>query len=506
MQLSPSDWFNFNGDFKIIFEGDKSVSNLSDNEYIGTDTATMSTGLIFKNIPGHGLVEVKKNNNWNIPIGITTKFQLLTEIRFKSDWYSAICFVSYYLIGIKSPYIRVGTDYYKVITKTDRYGVEQTSLKLWSKGEILQDHGKGMYSLIPKYDDFTIEPNNKQHLPAIGNNYNLYAKFPHVSFNGEVTESDIPVTMNLIKHVFGSSPEEVELGLRYFKVLYEYPRQMLPILSLVSVERETGKTTFINWVSMLFGANSVLISPEDVSKNHNSLYANKNIIMVDETVIEKSASVEKVKSLATAKQISVDPKFVQQYQIPFFGKIILCTNKEKDFMRIDNEEIRFWVRKVNPIKGKKNAKIEEQLKDEIPKFLKYLEQQPAINFDNGSRMIFTADEIQTNALQVVKAESKSSLGKELEEYIFQHCMTNQITKFGATAIEIKNKWFSHNNNINVSYIRKVLKEELKINQSEKQMRYDSFGIISLNPLDKANGFPFLFEIEGIKIDKDEAPY
>ena len=104
------------------------------------------------------------------------------------------------------------------------------------------------------------------------------------------------------------------------------------------------------------------------------------------------------------------------------------------------------------------------------------------------------------------AESKSSLGKELEEYIFQHCMTNQITKFGATAIEIKNKWFSHNNNINVSYIRKVLKEELKINQSEKQMRYDSFGIISLNHLDKANGFPFLFEIEGIKIDKDEAPY
>ena len=43
-------------------------------------------------------------------------------------------------------------------------------------------------------------------------------------------------------------------------------------------------------------------------------------------------------------------------------------------MRIDDEEIRFWIRKINPIKGDKNTNIENDLFNEIPKFLKYLEQ------------------------------------------------------------------------------------------------------------------------------------
>ena len=35
------------------------------------------------------------------------------------------------------------------------------------------------------------------------------------------------------------------------KILYEHPTQILPILSLVSNERGTGKTTFLNWQSIL---------------------------------------------------------------------------------------------------------------------------------------------------------------------------------------------------------------------------------------------------------------
>ncbi len=109
MNLDPISWYNINGVFKDIFEGDTSVSSLTDTEYKGTDTSDMSTGLIFRNIQQTnttaGYVEVFKNNKWKIPLGVTNKFSLLTAIKFKGDWSAAVSYVSYYLMGNKSPYI-----------------------------------------------------------------------------------------------------------------------------------------------------------------------------------------------------------------------------------------------------------------------------------------------------------------------------------------------------------------------------------------------------------------
>jgi phage/plasmid-associated DNA primase len=272
------------------------------------------------------------------------------------------------------------------------------------------------------------------------------------------------------------------------KLLYEYPCQILPVLSLVSTERETGKTTFLNYIQMLFGENSTLINPSDLTSSFNDAYATKNIIMIDETVIEKQNVVEKLKSLATAKTISVSQKFVQHYSVPFFGKIIVCTNKETDFMRIDDEEIRFWIRKINPIVGKKNTNIENDLFNEIPKFLKYLEQLPEIDFSN-SRMVFTQEEIQTNSLELIKNESRNGLRKEIEMYIEDFFNNNDVNEFEATAKDIKERWFSTNNQIPMSYILKVLKNEMKMTPQANKY-YFLFN--SNNYLEKKKGTPFLF--------------
>jgi phage/plasmid-associated DNA primase len=271
------------------------------------------------------------------------------------------------------------------------------------------------------------------------------------------------------------------------KLLYEYPCQILPVLSLVSTERETGKTTFLNYIQMLFGENSTLINPSDLMSSFNDAYATKNIIMIDETVIEKQHVVEKLKSLATAKTISVSQKFVQHYSVPFFGKIIVCTNKETDFMRIDDEEIRFWIRKINPIVGKKNTNIENDLFNEIPKFLKYLEQLPDIDFSN-SRMVFTQEEIQTDSLELIKKESKNGLRKELEIYIEDFFNNNDVNEFEATAKDIKERWFDKERE-KMSYILKVLKNEMKMTPQPNKYY---FPFNSNNYLEKKKGTPFLF--------------
>ena len=471
--FTPVDWFNFYGSFEDIFSQLKSFNMKSPTEACLLNPATPTAGDLnhptFILTP-HGLVDVVKENAYDLAVGaVVSKFMILAAVKFKSNTQAAASYIQFDLMKSEIPYMRVGTDYFKLTPKTDRYGGRQYALKGWNKETITDDHSKNLLQLINKYDDFTILPNNKEFIPVQDGCYNLYSRFAHQPCTTPtVTTADIPVTFGMLKHIFG---DQLETGLKYMKVLYEHPRQILPVLALVSDERDTGKTTFLNWISMLFGNNSVIISPEDLSSHFNSGYATHNIIMIDETVIEKSATGEKLKSLATAKTISVSQKFVQAYSVPFFGKIIFCTNKVKDFMRIDKQEIRFWVRRIGTITGDKNTAIEEDLFKEIPAFLKYLCDMPPIDFTK-SRMVFTVAEIDTDDLQAVKRESKSALHKELEMLIDVFFNNNpDLKQFHASAFNIKEKWFAHNNQISIHYISKVLKEEIGMTASPP--RYDT---------------------------------
>lgn len=224
---------------------------------------------------------------------------------------------------------------------------------------------------------------------------------------------------------------------------------------------------------MIFGDNYVQIGPEDLGKAFNSHYASKNIIAIDETLIEKTAAGEKLKSLATAKSITVDHKFVANYMLPFFAKIILCTNKVLDFMRIDDEEIRFWVRRIPHI-TKKNTGMEEQLAQEIPMFLRYLRDSVPMPDFSQSRMVFTSNQLDNSWLKAVKEESRSGLYKELHEKM-EHWFLNHPSceSLFVTPQDIKNEFFVRDNNISVSYIKKVLRDEFKLPPGKVQ-RYRGF--------------------------------
>lgn len=466
------DWFNYFGSFISIFDGMKNVNIISETEisFFNDENIRNPT---FKLLDKS--VKILKDNPFDIATGLEiSKFMLLTACKFKGDSFAAMSHVNFFLMKNEIPYIRVGGDYYKIIEKIDRYGGKNRLLKVWKKDEIKEDHTKALLKMIYKYDDFTIIPNNKTFIPVQNGCFNLYSRFNHEEVTKDVSVKDIPFSIGVMKHIFG---EQFDLGLKYMKLLYEHPTQILPILSLVSTERGTGKTTFLNWVQMIFGENSVMISPEDLMRGFNSIYATKNIIMVDETVVEKSTTVEKLKSLATAKTISISQKFVSEYSIPFYAKIILCTNKEKDFMRIDEEEIRFWVRKIKPVTNL-NTNIESDLFNEIPKFLRFLSSLPEIDFSK-SRMVFTNDEITTENLIHIKEESRSQLYKEIEILVEDHFNQSAINEFYATPTDLKDRWFKSNNQIGTSYIRKVLKDEMKF-ETQELMRYNPFGEISLN--------------------------
>ena len=484
---NPVDWYNRFGPFLSAFEGTKFAHFIiSENEIAFTDFESQNMKTATFKLNPAGFVSVLKDNPYDIDKGLEiTKFMLLSACRFSGDNLAAMSYVDYTLRKMEIPFIRVGSDYFKSIEKVDRWGGKSQQLKDWKKNEIKQDHGNSFLKHIYKYNDFTMIPDNKVFTPVKDSCYNLYSKFPHEVHPHEVSMEEIPFTIGFIRHIFG---EQFDLGLKYMKVLYEHPKQILPILVLISKERETGKTTFLNLILMIFGENATIISPSNLTGDFNSLFAHKNIIVIDETVIEKSASIEKIKSIATAKILAVNKKYISEYSVPFFGKIILCTNKEKDFMRIDQEEVRFWVRKINPIDPTSlNTNLEDDLFNEIPKFLRYLSQLPDIDFSK-SRMVFTKEEISNDFLTNVKTESRSGLLKDLEILIEEVFNTIAPDVFYATAIDIKNKWFNNNNQISFSYIRKVLKEEMKLNVEINQ-RYSPF---EENSITTKVGTPFKF--------------
>lgn len=408
-----------------------------------------------------------------------TPFQILIKLRFKGKYQDALKWLTERNVSKEdAPYIRVGVDYFKKITKLDRYGVRRNELKPWKKDEIKLDHGKEMLQVLPRYDDFVIAPDNKGYRSVIDNCYNLYRPF-----NFEAAEGKWKWTEILLRHIF---KDKFEIGLKYLQIMYLMPWQQLPILALVSKQRKTGKTTFINWLAMLFGDNMTIISPEDLNSSFNFMYATKNVICVDETSLEKQKAVEKLKALNTAKQITVNAKYTNQYHLPFYAKIILASNFEDRFVRIDDEEIRYFVRKLDEPKIN-NVNIEEDLIKEIPAFLAYLESMPEPEIK--TRMAFTAEEIDTPELKKVKTESKPVLYKELMEYFTEFFNDNRKKEIYATPTEIKERWFKMSHNITASYIRRVLKEDFNM-LSENRMTYYAFADMAAG---KKGGTPFKFE-------------
>jgi hypothetical protein len=412
-----------------------------------------------------------------------TPFMMLQKFVYKGKWTDTLSHVMYDLMCNNNDYCRVGFKYFQRITKTDRWGIERTTLEYWERTALIDDYGKDFLGNVEKFKCFVMKPDNIKYQLKVNGGYNLYKQFAHTpmpleDFKGD---KDWKWTRTLLKHIFG---EHYEMGLVYMKVLYEYPEQMLPILVLLSKERQTGKTTFVNWCTMLFGGNSVIINPEDIKSGFNAPYAHKNLIMIEESHFDNRQSLEKIKNLATQKTMNVNPKFIPQYDIEFFGKIIITSNDESKFSKVDNEEIRYWVRKVPVLKGEANHNIEDSLRQEVPAFLRFLlemgrstKKYPYLDENGkldttGSRMIFKQEHLQTEALADVKMESRESLHKDIELYLDMHSMQNPTIKdFMFVAINIKDKWFQHNSRFGTSYVNRVLKTNMELERIEKTTRF-----------------------------------
>lgn len=302
-------------------------------------------------------------------------------------------------------YLRIGTNYYKRSNVPQASGGVEERLLLWSRENIRDDSpDKHFIESIPKYDGFCVMPSHTDYKEVIGGWVNQYKPIPFQPAEGDFTK-----TMKFLIHIFG---EQVELGLDYLQLLYLEPIRKLPALVLVSKERCTGKTTFLNFLHLLFGENVTFNTNEEFRNQFNSSWANKLIICIDEAFLNKAEDAQQIKSLSTSKQIKIEAKGKDKVLIDFFGKFVMASNNENNPVYIEPGEVRYWVRKI-PVLGHDNINLLQELKQEVPAFLYFL-QHRALTTKEESRMWFNPKLLCTDAFTKIVHYNESPLEKELK--------------------------------------------------------------------------------------------
>jgi len=311
---------------------------------------------------------------------------------------------------MEQKYIRIGTSLYKIVQRPLISGDYVEEKILWSYETLRQDYGKNNLPEIEKYDGFCIIPDHVNYRQVHGTYLNQYEPINHVPCLGE-----FPRIRSFLEHIFG---EQIELGLDYLQILYTRPTQMLPILLLVSNERNTGKTTFLRFLKMIFGKNATFNTNEDFRSQFNADWAHRLLVLVDELLLNKIEDTEKIKNLSTAGDYKIEAKGKDRREIEFLAKFVLCSNNEKNPIIIPKEEVRFWALKINPV-GKDNINLRSQMAVEIPHFLNFLLNRE-LSTKNVSRMWFSPAVLETSALLKIKKYNTNKIEIEMATYCSDH--------------------------------------------------------------------------------------
>lgn len=380
-------------------------------------------------------------------------------------------------MSTETPYLRVGTSYYKTIEKPLISGDKISILVRWNRETIVSDHGKTYVSRIPKYDGFCCIPNHLNYQKVIEGFYNMYNEIPYQPIDENLKLEDlkenIPFTINFMEHIFG---EQLELGLDYLKILLMFPTQILPILCLVSKERSTGKSTFIKWLKAIFGLNMTYIKGDSFGSQFNADWTSMLIVAIDEVFFDKKEITERLKYLSTTDKDKKEAKGKDREEIDFFAKFILCSNNEDNFIQIDENEIRFWILKINPIKTE-NTEFLNNLISEIPHFLQYLFERP-FSTHKKTRMWFSADEIRTKALQKLVFKNNNKLESKIIELLYEFFESNDDDEINFVPQDLLNMM---NRMFRPTYwtrndIRNILKETWKLNPQSNGLTYIRYDI------------------------------
>lgn len=388
-------------------------------------------------------------------------------------------------------YMRVGPDYYKWYHRPTPEGDTEYSYRLWNKGTIIDDHDKHFLKHIVQYDDFCNVPDHANFQPVISGCRNIYHEFKWK----EREEGEWENIRFFLTHIFGDKPmiyedrqgntidlTELDLGLDYIQLLYQRPTQKLPILCLVSQEKETGKTTFGHLLKSIFAHNAAWVGNADLTNDFNASWATKLLILCDEVLVEKKLTGEKIKALATNNKIMMNAKGKDQKEMDFFAKFVFFSNNERNFINTDKDETRFWVRKIRKLtEEEKRPHLMEEMYEEIPAFLAFLDKRK-LTTKEETRAWFRVELIRTEALEKVIEFSQPTVEREIKERIVQMFEYSGREEILMTTSDISQTFF-----------RGAKYEQRYIKESCESLGLDVYRNEESKPVTKRYSFPVIHQ-------------
>lgn len=364
-------------------------------------------------------------------------------------------------------YMRIGSDWIKIIRKPNKFGKMEEHMKPWSIAEINRDYKMGknadhFINQLLRFDDFCNEPNWNGEYKRVHNGlYNLCAPLSWDRHQGQIKN-----TINLLKHIFQGNAtitldanghfesEQSIIGdpftviLDWLTILFKYPKHMLPVPILVSKENGTGKSTFLKWLNIIFGSNMVILGNDQFKMKFNGHYITKFIISIDEGFldVDKKAEKERLKQLVTADVVYLENKGMNVTQVPYYGKLIICSNDADNVMKIDEGESRWFVVKVPvvpPVKmtGQQmmdigytkfkdeaidpeniydvpnvDPDLEKKMEAEVPAMLHFLYNREIVHPRRG-RLWFDPEWFITEQMKLIVETTKSRIDRVFEDWI-----------------------------------------------------------------------------------------
>jgi hypothetical protein len=296
---------------------------------------------------------------------------------------------------------------------------------------------------IPKYDSFYVEPNwsPKDYRRVLHNCYNLVEPLMW-----DLKPGRFDTTLKFLKHLFQGEGtiewddesqtykennikgDQFTVAIDYLTIIHQYPKQKTFVPCLVSRDQRTGKSTFLEWLCMVYSGNGTILDNERFKMNFNSHYASKFIIGLDEGFldVEKKAERERLKKMVTSKTMFLENKGVNVKEIPYHGKLIICSNDADNLMKMEAEDTRWFVVKVPGIDKKDvDVDLDKKMMDEIPYYLHYITNRQ-IHHEKVDRLWFATEDFVTDQMKKIVEITKARLDATVENFIKDMFLTYKV--------------------------------------------------------------------------------
>lgn len=370
----------------------------------------------------------------------------------------------------------IGDEFFELVNKIDSKGIERQELIKREYTTLKRRFGRNFETKLHYYDGFCNVPSHFDYQQVVNNLYNLYSPFIH-----ETQEGDYRQTLEFIKHIFGTKVIEYngkeiplyEIGLDYLQLLLMLPTQKLPVLILYSKFNNTGKSLFGKWQNHLFQANAVFVGNNVFESDFNEYWADKLLIICEETLLEKKAATEKIKAFSTADVVPVNPKGQKQYRIDFFGKFQFYSNNEK-MIYLTKFDQRFWIVEV-PTPKHDDPDLLQKMKDEVPAFLYFIKNRTLVT-QRESRMHFKADLLKNDLFYKTVRLNEPSQAQELRGYVREIFLDFGQDEIYMTIKDINREFFK--DKLSQTYLQKILQDYINVYNAKdekgksKLMRYE----------------------------------